>query len=64
MSDDKPKFIFEADPEALGDVLTRQEEADTFFNTLQETGIIQNSGAEDFSDKRAEIVASTKKLES
>lgn len=64
MSDNKPKFFFEEDPQPEGFSLTPQEHTDTFFSILQSTGIIQDNPLEDMEAKKAEADASMKKMES
>ena len=61
---EKPKFFFEADAGTEDFTLTPQEHADTFFNTLQSAGIIQESPVEDLTAKKVEPEGVMKKLES
>jgi hypothetical protein len=54
MANSKPKFFFEADPAAKSPGLSWQEHAETFFSTLQDTGVVKESNL-DLSEKTAAI---------
>lgn len=60
---EKLKFFFEPDLSTDDSGLSNQENANTFFSALKDSGVIQEAPLEDLEMKRTEVLASMKKME-
>lgn len=59
----KPKFFFEPDESSEDSGLTTPEQANTFFDTLREAGIIKENPADDMEVKQVSVTGTRDKLE-